>query len=133
MSTNPYLDLQTRLQRLETADPSPPLTVQINALQQWFQQTLLTSDGDREACGNRNREAWGNRNREACGNRNRPQSEQSLLVEIHKQLRLLATDAAFLQTAKTPQTQQQRHQQIRDRLATLNRYCDHLLNPNDNT
>jgi hypothetical protein len=125
MSTNPYLDLQTRLQRLETADPSPPLTVQINALQQWFQQTLLTSDGDREACGNRNREA--------CGNRNRPQSEQSLLVEIHKQLRLLATDAAFLQTAKTPQTQQQRHQQIRDRLATLNRYCDHLLNPNDNT
>jgi hypothetical protein len=117
MSTNPYLDLQTRLQRLETADPSPPLTVQINALQQWFQQTLLTSDG----------------NREACGNRNRPHSEQSLLVEIHKQLRLLATDAAFLQTAKTPQTQQQRHQQIRDRLATLNRYCDHLLNPNDNT
>lgn len=109
MSTNPYLDLQARLQRLEAPDPNPPLTAQINALHQWFQQTLLTSDG------------------------NRPHSEQSLLVEIHKQLRLLATDAAFLQTAKTPQTQQQRQQQIRDRLTTLNRYCDHLLNPNDKT
>ena len=109
MSTNPYLDLQTRLQRLETPDPSTPLTAQISSLQQWFQQNFLASDGDR------------------------PDSEQSLLVEIHKQLRLLATDAAFLQTAKTPQTQQQRQQQIRDRLTTLNRYCDHLLNPNDNT
>lgn len=109
MSTNPYLDLQTRLQRLETPDPSPPLTVQINSLQQWFQQNFLGSDSDR------------------------PDSEQSLLVEIHKQLRLLATDAAFLQTAKTPQTQQQRQQQIRDRLSTLNRYCNHLLNPDNNT
>ncbi|NMG61048.1 hypothetical protein E1H12_21670 [Geitlerinema sp. P-1104] len=109
MSTNPYLELQEQLRRLETPPASPPLTVQVNGLQQWFQQTLLSPES------------------------NRPQSEQSLLVELHKQLRLLATDAAFLQSAKTPQTQQQRQQQIGDRLNTLQRYCQHLLKPEDNT
>ena len=109
MSTNPYLDLQQRLQRLETPESSPPLTAQVSSLQQWFQQNFLRSDSDR------------------------PDSEQSLLVEIHKQLRLLATDTAFLQAAKTPQTQQQRQQQMGDRLATLQRYCNYLLNPDDKT
>lgn len=83
--------------------------MQVNSLQQWFQQTLLSPENAR------------------------PQAEQSLLVELHKQLRLLATDAAFLQSAKTPQTQQQRQQQMGDRLKTLQRYCQHLLNPEDKT
>ncbi|MCC5899209.1 MAG: heterocyst frequency control protein PatD [Phormidium sp. BM_Day4_Bin.17] len=109
MSTNPYLELQERLRRLETPEANPPLTVQVSNLQQWFQQTLLSPESDR------------------------PQSEQSLLVELHKQLRLLATDAAFLQSAKTPQTQQQRQQQMGDRLSTLQRYCNYLLNPEDKT
>ncbi len=49
---------------------------------------------------------------------------QSLRTETHKQLRLLATDAAFWRSAKQPETRSQRQQQLRDRLQTLIGYCE---------
>lgn len=52
---------------------------------------------------------------------------QSYHTELHKQLRLLATDVLFLGSARQAATRQQRQAQIRDRLATLLRYCDILL------
>ncbi|PSB23662.1 hypothetical protein C7B82_30405 [Stenomitos frigidus ULC18] len=52
---------------------------------------------------------------------------QSYHVEIDKQLRLLAMDIMFLQAARQSVTAEQRRQQIRDRLTTLQRYCDGLL------
>ena len=52
---------------------------------------------------------------------------QSYHVEIDKQLRLLSMDALFLQAARQTATTEQRRQQIRDRLDTLQRYCDALL------
>jgi hypothetical protein len=51
---------------------------------------------------------------------------QAVLVEIDKQLRLLEMDAAFLQAARQSVTQEQRRQQIFDRLQLLIRYCDML-------
>jgi hypothetical protein len=52
---------------------------------------------------------------------------QSYNTELHKQLRLLATDVMFLGSAKQDATQQQRLNRVGDRLATLLRYCDVLL------
>lgn len=52
---------------------------------------------------------------------------QSYHTELHKQLRLLATDVLFLGSARQEATRQQRQAQIRDRLTTLLRYCDLLL------
>lgn len=52
---------------------------------------------------------------------------QSYHVEIDKQLRLLEMDIMFLQAARQAATNEQRRQQVRDRLATLQRYCDALL------
>ena len=52
---------------------------------------------------------------------------QSYHVEIDKQLRLLGLDVLFLQAARQSTTTQQRRQQVRDRLDTLQRYCDALL------
>ena len=48
-------------------------------------------------------------------------------VEINKQLRLLTIDVMFLQTAKQSATSQQRSGQMGDRISTLLRYCDALL------
>jgi hypothetical protein len=52
---------------------------------------------------------------------------QSYNTELHKQLRLLATDVLFLGSARQAATVQQRQAQLRDRLAILWRYCDILL------
>lgn len=52
---------------------------------------------------------------------------QSYHVEIDKQLRLLGMDIVFLQAARQAVTAEQRQQQVRDRLATLERYCNALL------
>lgn len=49
---------------------------------------------------------------------------QSIQIEINKQLRLLETDAIFLQAARQPTTVQQRKQQMNYRLETLLQYCD---------
>ncbi len=48
-------------------------------------------------------------------------------VEINKQLRLLKTDCLFLRSAKQTTTQDQRLQQMRDRLTLLERYCAMIL------
>ncbi len=55
------------------------------------------------------------------------QRSHSFHVEINKQLRLLAIDAMSLQTAKQSATSQQRLGQVSDRVSTLIRYCDALL------
>jgi len=55
------------------------------------------------------------------------QRSRSFHVEINKQLRLLATDVMFLQAAKQAATSQQRLEQVSDRVNTLIRYCDALL------
>ena len=55
------------------------------------------------------------------------QRSHSFHVEINKQLRLLAIDVMFLQTAKQSATSQQRLEQVSDRVSTLIRYCDALL------
>jgi acyl transferase domain-containing protein len=52
---------------------------------------------------------------------------QSFQTEINKQLRLLAMDVMFLQTARQPTTIQQRQAQMGDRLQLLRRYCEAIL------
>lgn len=52
---------------------------------------------------------------------------RSLEVEIDKQLRLLNIDVTFLQTAKQPETVQNRLNQVRARVETLIHYCNILL------
>ncbi|MEB3342100.1 heterocyst frequency control protein PatD [Okeania sp.] len=52
---------------------------------------------------------------------------QSYLTEIHKQLRLLNLDVAFLQTSRNPQTTKKRLANISDRLETLKGYCLSIL------
>jgi hypothetical protein len=49
---------------------------------------------------------------------------QSLRVEMHRQLRLLATDLLFLKTAKQAETLAQRHREMGDRLKHLQDYCE---------
>jgi len=53
--------------------------------------------------------------------------EQSYLTEMHKQLRLLAMDMAFLQASRIPATTQSRQLTASDRIHTLIRYCDTVL------
>lgn len=54
-------------------------------------------------------------------------SVQSYRTEIHKQMRLLATDVMFFQTARQPGTRKQRLSQMSQRLTALIGYCDALL------
>ena len=49
--------------------------------------------------------------------------EQSLQVEIHKQLRLLEMDWAFLRTARQAVTLNQRRSAMHDRVGILLGYC----------
>lgn len=51
---------------------------------------------------------------------------QAYHVEIDKQLRLLSMDVLFLQAARQAATVEQRLGQVRDRLDTLQRYCEAL-------
>lgn len=53
--------------------------------------------------------------------------EQSYLTEIHKQLRLLGMDIKFLQASRVLATAQTRQTAASDRINTLIRYCDALL------
>jgi hypothetical protein len=48
-------------------------------------------------------------------------------LEIHKQMRLLALDVLFLQTARQATTQHQRQQQMTQRLELLGKYCQGML------
>jgi valyl-tRNA synthetase len=55
------------------------------------------------------------------------QRSQSYQVEMDKQLRLLQVDVQFLQAARQPEKVNQRMTMVGDRLRTLMRYCDALL------
>lgn len=57
-------------------------------------------------------------------------SEQPYLTEIHKQLRLLATDVTFLQGSRQPATAASRQTVAIARLDTLIGYCSALLQKN---
>ncbi|MCU0547076.1 MAG: heterocyst frequency control protein PatD [Oscillatoriaceae cyanobacterium Prado104] len=57
-------------------------------------------------------------------------SEQPYLTEIHKQLRLLATDVTFLQASRQPATAASRQKGAIARLDTLIGYCSALLQKN---
>lgn len=52
---------------------------------------------------------------------------QSVQTEMHKQLRLLMTDAMFLAASKQPATAQQRQSQVLERIQTLMAYAGALL------
>ncbi len=52
---------------------------------------------------------------------------QSFQTELHKQMRLLVTDAMFLASAKQSATVQQRQQQIRDRIEKSISFCHGLV------
>ena len=80
----------------------------LEQVQQLFKEQILTMNWDRVPS-------------------DRVSSMQSYVTEMHKQMRLLATDAIFFQTARQPATQQQRLSQITTRIETLIRYCDALL------
>jgi hypothetical protein len=80
----------------------------LQELQKFFKQELTAPDGDGPAL-------------EADG------QVRALWVEVDKQLRLLAMDITFLQSARQPVTRSQRQGQIGDRLNRLLRYCDGLL------
>ena len=80
----------------------------LSEVQQLFKEQILTMTWDRVPSDRRS-------------------SMQSYVTEMHKQMRLLATDVIFFQTARQPATQQQRLSQITTRLDTLIRYCDALL------
>lgn len=73
-------------------------------VQQFFQQQILGLDASET-------------------NLNEPRV-RSYQTEISKQLQLLAMDVLFLQAARQQQTKQDRQQQFRDRLQTLQSYCD---------
>ncbi|OAB63334.1 hypothetical protein AY599_23240 [Leptolyngbya valderiana BDU 20041] len=106
MSSDRYQKLVRQIDRLcETLDEArSPLVPEVTRLQGWFQTEILGTDfADLDS------------------------RSQSYTTEIHKQLRLLATDAAFLQSARQETTQAQRRAQIRDRLSTMRRYCNVIL------
>ncbi len=56
------------------------------------------------------------------------QQWQSWQTELHRTLRLLETDLLFWQSSRQPTTRQSRLQIICDRLDTLIRYCQEILN-----
>ncbi|MBP0000267.1 MAG: heterocyst frequency control protein PatD [Cyanobacteria bacterium SID2] len=105
MSLDRYQQFKQRLERLDSdLDMAVPSIVQqIAQLQQWFQVQIL-----KDSIESSNSLA------------------QSYITEMHKQLRLLATDAAFLQAARQETTRRQRRQEIHDRLSRVCRYCDAL-------
>lgn len=52
---------------------------------------------------------------------------RSYQTEISKQLQLLGMDVIFLQAAKVPETAANRQKQLCDRLPTLLKYCNAIL------
>lgn len=56
--------------------------------------------------------------------------QQSYHTEMSKQLRLLELDITFLQGSKKSATAQTRINNIKERIDTLIRYCQAIINPN---
>lgn len=59
------------------------------------------------------------------------QREQSYLTEISKQMRLLEMDITFFQGARQTATLRGRFASIHQRLSTLIKYCDNLIQSTD--
>ena len=54
---------------------------------------------------------------------------RSLQTEIHRSMKLLATDISLFKAARSPQMQQTRRQGMSDRLSVLISYCQIILAP----
>jgi hypothetical protein len=89
----------------------PSLRQRVLEVQQFFQQQIVSLDaGDLE-----------------------PDSEarvRSYQTEISKQLRLLEVDVIFLQAARQAETAKGRQRQAVERIQTLQRYCNEILQLN---
>ena len=105
-----YQTFRQELERLQNTsfERGSPILKDFQMLQQFFQQRILTLDLDSLE--------------PAIATQ-----IQSIQIEINKQLRLLATDIPFLQTARQAATAQQRQAQMHDRLKLLLQYCDVIL------
>lgn len=92
---------------LEQPEPDlSALTAEIATLQVEFQRQVLSLNPD-------------------TLNPSQQQQLRAIQPEIHKYLRLLNTDLAFLKAARQASTRQQRYALLRDRLQTLIRLCDY--------
>lgn len=106
-----YQFLQHFQSRVSQANPdAKALQIAFLDMQQYFQQQIASLDLDADDLASE-----------------QSSKVRSLQTEINKQLRLLATDVMFLQTARQPLTVQQRQGQMGDRLQLLQRYCEALL------
>ena len=106
-----YEELKQRFAQLGLCiSDAAALKVAIAEVHQWFRQHILTLNLDELTPVDQQR-------------------VQSVQVEINKQLRLLGVDALFLQTSRQRSTTEQRQQQVYDRLQTLIRYCEAVLQP----
>lgn len=111
----PYVDLRQMLEEMRAiAQPtlSAPSSLHGNALQksfqaaqQHFQQHIVIPAAELDL----------------------PSLVQSVQTEINRNLRLLSTDVVFLQSARQAAIQQQRLQQVCDRLVKLLEFCDGVL------
>lgn len=111
----PYVDLRQMLQEMQAIAQSAlsaPASFQGNAFQksfqatqQHFQQHIVIPAAELDL----------------------PSLVQSVQTEINRNLRLLGTDVVFLQSARQAATQQQRLQQVCDRLVKLLEFCDGML------
>ncbi|MBD2178724.1 heterocyst frequency control protein PatD [Pseudanabaena sp. FACHB-1998] len=105
---NLILDLQDRLESLQTAiasqpEPAPAIAQDwqrsLKEIQAFFQQQIVNTSLEVTP------------------------PHLSLQVEIDKQLKMLGVDLSMLQTSRSLATWQKRHQQISDRFVTLQKYC----------
>ncbi|TAE55818.1 MAG: hypothetical protein EAZ76_13015 [Nostocales cyanobacterium] len=60
-------------------------------------------------------------------------SQQSYHTEMSKQLRLLELEITFLKGARKSETAQTRISNIKEKINTLSRYCQAMMNPNPTT
>lgn len=108
----PYREFKQALRQMnetiKQGNGGSGLKPEVTKLQQFFQTKILTLNTDELPSG--------------VGQR-----MQSYQVEIDKQLRLLGMDVMFLQAARKAGTGEQRRKQVSDRVLTLIRYCDALL------
>ncbi|HLO50503.1 MAG TPA: heterocyst frequency control protein PatD [Kamptonema sp.] len=109
-----YLEFQQILQDLQTSATQgnldrAALLAAFGEVQQFFAGQIMASDSD--------------------GLDPPPLSplEQSCLTEMHKQLRLLGMDVAFLQASRVEATAKTRQAAASDRINTLIGYCDAML------
>ena len=103
--TNLILQMREELVNSQTNVNKQKLRQTLISLKQFFLEEILSSQIDRS-------------------NDYSHVSEQSYLTEISKQMRLLEMDITFFQSARQPDTQQNRLNSICERLNLLLKYCD---------